>query len=279
MSADNALLTLLNEKLNNNLLVLPTLPEIAVKVRQAADDPSINLAAMADVISKDPALAARMVKVANSAFLGRSIKVANLTQAVTRIGLSQVKNIATAMALEQLFVSNNDAVVDAMKELWLDTMEVTCIAMACLRFYLVKHKHCNLNTDTMALAALVHRIGVLPILSEAERHPSVFAEPHYLQHAIKDFAAEIGLSIVKSWQFAELFHPVVSDWLNADLHEQIGYVDFIRLGLIARGKFPGIEQQAELLDYYQQQGVIPEANFMQHPDIAQAYQDARTMFV
>ena len=105
MSADNALLTLLNEKLNNNLLVLPTLPEIAVKVRQAADDPSINLAAMADVISKDPALAARMVKVANSAFLGRSIKVANLAQAVTRIGLSQVKNIATAMALEQLFVS------------------------------------------------------------------------------------------------------------------------------------------------------------------------------
>lgn len=279
MSADNALLTLLNEKLKNNLLVLPTLPEIAVKVRQAADDPDINLASMAEVISKDPALAARMIKVANSAFLGRSIKVANLTQAVTRIGLSQVKNIATAMALEQLFVSHNQAVADAMKELWLDTMEVTCIAMACLKFYIVKHKHCNLNNDTMALAALVHRIGVLPILSEAERHPTVFAEPHYLQHAIRDFAADIGLAIVKSWQFAELFYPVVTDWLNATKHETIGYVDFIRLGLIARGKFADIEQQAALLDYYVQEGLVPELNFMQHPDIAQAYQDARTMFV
>ncbi len=43
MSAEQALLTLLMEKLSNNLLVLPTLPEIAVRVRQAADDPEINL--------------------------------------------------------------------------------------------------------------------------------------------------------------------------------------------------------------------------------------------
>lgn len=279
MSADNALLTLLNEKLKNNLLVLPTLPEIAVRVRQAADDPDINLNAMADVISRDPALAARMIKVANSAFLGRTIKVANLAQAVTRIGLSQVKNIATAMALEQLFVSHNQAVADAMKDLWLETMEVTCIAMACLKYYMHEHKHCNLNNDTMALAALVHRIGVLPILAEAERHPTVFAEPHYLHHAIRDFAAEIGLAIVKSWQFAELFYPIVTDWLNAERHEQIGYVDFVRLGLMARGTFASVEQQADLLDYYITQGLVPDANFMAHPEIAQSYNDARTMFV
>jgi len=279
MSADNALLTLLNEKLKNNLLVLPTLPEIAVRVRQAADDPDINLNSMAEVISRDPALAARMIKVANSAFLGRTIKVANLAQAVTRIGLSQVKNIATAMALEQLFVSHNQEVATAMKDLWSETMDVTCIAMACLKYYMHEHKHCNLNNDTMALAALVHRIGVLPILAEAERHPTVFAEPHYLHHAIRDFAAEIGLAIVKSWQFADLFYPVVTDWLNADRHEHISYVDFVRLGLMARGSFASAEQQAELLDYYIAQGLVPDANFMAHPEIAQSYQDARTMFV
>ena len=97
MSAENALVTLLMAKLATNMLVLPTLPEIAVRVRQAADDPDINLHAMAEVIALDPALAARMIKIANSAFIGRSIKVATLNQAVTRIGLSQVKNIATAI--------------------------------------------------------------------------------------------------------------------------------------------------------------------------------------
>ena len=75
MSAEQALITLLIERLNANLLVLPTLPEIAIRVRQAADDPKINLNRMADVIALDTALAARIIKIANSAFLGRTVKV------------------------------------------------------------------------------------------------------------------------------------------------------------------------------------------------------------
>jgi len=42
MSTQNALLTILVEKINNDTLVLPTLPAIALKVRKAADDPNVN---------------------------------------------------------------------------------------------------------------------------------------------------------------------------------------------------------------------------------------------
>ena len=101
MSTENVLLTILIDRINNDTLVLPTLPEVAVKVRQAADEPEVNLMQMVDVISQDPALAARMIKVANSAFMGRSVKVKTLNHAVTRIGLRQIKNIATAKAMEQ----------------------------------------------------------------------------------------------------------------------------------------------------------------------------------
>src|SRR5690606_36541328 len=107
MSTENALLTILVEKINNDTLVLPTLPAIALKVRKAADDRAVNLNKMGDVIGQDPALSARMMKIANSAYLGRTVKVENLHQAVTRIGLRQIKNIATALAMEQLFVSKN----------------------------------------------------------------------------------------------------------------------------------------------------------------------------
>ena len=70
MSTENALLTILIEKINNDTITLPTLPEVAVRIRRAADDPDINLSKMADVIAQDPALSARMMKVANSAFHG-----------------------------------------------------------------------------------------------------------------------------------------------------------------------------------------------------------------
>ncbi len=73
MSTENALLTILVDRINNDTLVLPTLPEVAVKVRQAADNPNVNLMQMADVISHDPALSARMIKVANSRLIREEV--------------------------------------------------------------------------------------------------------------------------------------------------------------------------------------------------------------
>jgi len=279
MSADNALITLLTEKLRNNVLVLPTLPEIAVRVRQAADDPDINLHAMAEVISLDPALAARMLKVANSAFLGRSIKVSTLNQAVTRIGLSQVKNIATAMALEQLFVSQHPQVVEQMKELWRDTIEITCIAMACLKLYQQQHKHTPLNMDTLTLAALVYQIGALPILTEAEKYPAVFAEKAYLRHAIRDLAPNIGMVILQSWSFADMFIAVVRDWAGLPMAEEPCYTDFVRIATISRQQYPLRSNERQLLEKYLRLGLIPKHDFMQDPQLQQLYQDAKTMFM
>ncbi|HCM45950.1 MAG TPA: histidine kinase, partial [Colwellia sp.] len=43
MTTENALYTILNEKIKQDTLVLPTLPEVALRVRSAADDPDINL--------------------------------------------------------------------------------------------------------------------------------------------------------------------------------------------------------------------------------------------
>jgi len=279
MSAENALVTLLMTKLATNMLVLPTLPEIAVRVRQAADDPDINLHAMAEVIALDPALAARMIKIANSAFIGRSIKVSTLNQAVTRIGLSQVKNIATAMALEQLFVSHSPEIAAKIAELWRDTVHVTCVAMACLQAYLPQHKHENLNLDTLTLAALVHRIGVLPILAEAEKHPQVFGEESFLRHAIDDFSSPIGEAILHSWDFADTFVDVVHHWQQTEFSGVVSYVDFIRLGLMATDDLRAQPERDKLLDTYVQVGLISKRAFMQDPKVLQAYNEAKALFV
>lgn len=280
MSADNALLTLLTEKLRSNLLVLPTLPEIAVRVRQAADDPDINLHAMSEVIARDPALAARMLKVANSAFLGRTIKVNSLNQAVTRIGLSQVKNIATAMALEQLFVSQHPLVSQYMGKVWQQTIEVTCIAMAVLRFLHKQHQALHLSMDTLTLAALIHQIGVLPILTEAEKYPQVFAEPGYLNHAIRDFARPISIEILTNWAFAEIFIAVAGHWADSVSQQgELTYMDLVRLGALGCKTFPDAQHMAMALQHYVAMAVIPTADFTQLPAIQQLYEEAKAVFV
>ena len=56
---------------------------------------------MSTIIAQDPALSIGLLKVANSALMGRAVKVEGVNQAVTRIGLREIKSIATAMAIEQ----------------------------------------------------------------------------------------------------------------------------------------------------------------------------------
>ena len=126
-------------------MVLPTLPAVALKVRKAADNPDINLSAMADVVSQYPSLSARLVKIANSAYLGRSVKVTSIQQAVTRIGLRQIKNIATALAMEQLFVSKNDIVKGYMSRIWVDTIDIVASSMAVLQIHTNQTKTARLT--------------------------------------------------------------------------------------------------------------------------------------
>ncbi|PKM00621.1 MAG: hypothetical protein CVV17_08140, partial [Gammaproteobacteria bacterium HGW-Gammaproteobacteria-7] len=57
------------QAIDNDELVLPTLPEVALKVREAAEDPDIGIAQLSKVIGNDAALTARIVKVVNSPLL------------------------------------------------------------------------------------------------------------------------------------------------------------------------------------------------------------------
>ena len=279
MSTENALLTILVEKIQSDSLVLPTLPEIAIKIREAADDPEVNLLAMAEVIAQDPALSARMVKVANSAFMGRSVKVETLNQAVTRIGLRQIKNIATAIAMEQLFVSKNELVRDYMSKTWQKTVNVACVAMATMQFWLKNNKHSSLNIDTLTLVALVHTIGVLPILTEAERHEEVFANPSFLEAAIKRMAGKLGGAIMRSWEFTGEFIEVAENWNNLTYQpESVSYLDFVRIGAIYNQVLGKNADTNELLTAYVDKGVVSDLDFFNSDEFVEALNDVKSVF-
>lgn len=278
MSAENALLTILVEKIRTDMLVLPTLPEMAIRVRRTADDPDSNLLMMTDVIAQDPALAARMIKVANSAFMGRSIKVNSLNQAITRIGLSQVKNIATAMAMEQLFVSQHEQIKERMAQIWRDSVNVTSIALACLKRYIAENKHCNLNLDVMTLAGLMHLIGALPILTEAERYQTVFGDPQFLENAIKTLSGQIGSGIMRAWDFAEVYVQIVQNWSDPSYQDdQVSYIDFIRLGALVQSPLDDTVR-VQALQPYIERHVVPDANFMDIEEIRVISQEVKALF-
>jgi len=280
MATENALYTILVERIKQDTLVLPTLPEVALKVRAAADDPDINLNHMSDIISQDPALSLGMLKVANNAILGRSVKVETVPQAVTRIGLRQIKSIATAMAIEQVFVSENDIVTMYMNKAWHKTIDIASVAISLMTIYLKEHKHTSLTLDTITLAALVHNIGVLPILTEAENHPDVFANPTFLQQAIIKLSGKVGGSITRAWGFSEEFTLLAESWSDLTvLPSEVHYLDFIRAGAIYHNVFKNESTKEALLTSYTKKGILPDIDYMDCDDFTSMCEEVKAMFI
>jgi len=280
MATENALYAILVEKIKQDTLILPTLPEIALKVRTAADDPDINLNEMSNIIAHDAALSLGMLKVANSAILGRSIKVETVPQAVTRIGLRQIKSIATAMAIEQVFVSENDIVTMYMNKAWHKTVDIASVAISLMTLYLKEHKRTTLTLDTITLAALVHNIGVLPILTEAENHPDVFANPTFLQQAIIKLSGRVGGSITRAWGFSEEFSLLAESWSDLTfLPSEVHYLDFIRAGAIHHNVFKNESTKEALLTSYTKKGILPCVDYMDSQDFSIMCEEVKSTFI
>ncbi|MDU0354252.1 HDOD domain-containing protein [Paraglaciecola aquimarina] len=277
MYTENALLTILVEKINNDTLVLPTLPAIALKVRRAADDPNINLNAMADVLGQDPSLCARMIKISNSAYLGRAVKVTSTQQAVTRIGLRQIKNISTALAMEQLFVSKNDVVKEYMDRVWADTIEVVASSLAVLQIHIRQTKNRLLSLESMMLAALINNIGVLPVLTEAERHSEVFANLTFLDAAIDKLSGKIGASIMKEWGFESDFIQVAAYFKDMSVQtDAISYLDLVRLGAALCGRLE--EHKDEVFELAVSKGIVNQFSDLLSEDFAELRDNAKLIF-
>lgn len=187
--------------IKSDQLVLPTLPEVALRVREVADDPDADLDQLAKVIGNDAALSARIVRVANSPLLRGNRQIEDLKTALMRLGMEYTCNLATGLAMEQMFQATSDLVDKRLRDVWMRSSEVAGICHV-----LCKH-YTKLRPDQATLAGLVHKIGVLPILTYAEDHPSLLVDSLTLDRVIEELQGPLGDMILKTWEFpAELIH-------------------------------------------------------------------------
>ncbi len=176
-------------------LVLPTLPEVALQVREAAGDPDVSIQALSKVIGNDAALTARIIRVVNSPLLRSPKEITDLQMAISRLGINYTCNLATGLAMEQMFQATTDVVDRKMREVWNKSTEIAGICHVLARHYT------RLAPDQATLAGLVHQIGVLPILTYAEDHNELLSDSISLSHVIERIHPLIGERILKAWDF------------------------------------------------------------------------------
>ena len=208
-------------------MVLPTLPEVALRVREVAEDPDADIGTLTQVIGKDAALSARIVKVANSPLLRGNRAIEDLKTALMRLGLEYTCNIATGLAMQQMFQATSDLVDSRLRAVWSRSSEVAGISHVLCRHYT------NLRPDQATLAGLVHQIGVLPILTYAEDHPSLLADSLTLDRVIEELHAPLGDRILSAWKFPEEMRQVPTQHLNFQRKtSRADYADIVTVALL-----------------------------------------------
>src|SRR5882672_10173927 len=131
---------------------IATLPEITSRIIRTVEDPKSTAAALHKIVSHDPALVTRILKVVNSAFYGLPGQVGSIERAIVLLGLNAVKNIAVAASIGQLFRGAKLCEGYTAKDLW-----THCIAVAVAARDLAKQANPAL-ADEAFLAGMIHDI-------------------------------------------------------------------------------------------------------------------------
>ena len=261
--------------IENDELVLPTLPEVALRVREAAEDPDVGIPQISKVIGNDAALTARIIKVVNSPLLRSNKEITDLQMAVSRLGINYTCNLATGLAMEQMFQATSDVVDRKMREVWNKSTEIAGICHVLCRHYT------RLMPDQATLAGLVHQIGVLPILTYAEEHNELLADSISLNHVIEQIHPIIGDKILRTWEFPEPIAIVPSQYLDFTRDSaKVDYVDIVQVATLQ--SYLGSEHPYTLLDWskvpaFAKLGLDPQVDMQADEDLSAAMEAAMSM--
>lgn len=189
---------------------LPPIPQVAAQALRVVEDPQSTAQKLTDILSKDAALAARVLKIANSAMFSRQRDITTLNQAVMVIGFKALKGIIVAATLRQL----NKRFGTAEKLIWENSIATAFAAT------LISKKLRKPFIEEIFLLGLLHSLGQIVLLSQEdtyERFRSVITkikqfEFEYVQAEESLFGYShplIGALVARKWNFSSEICQVI----------------------------------------------------------------------
>lgn len=134
---------------------LATLPEIALEVMRVAENPQATGDDLNRVLSNDPTLSARILKIVNSAYYGMRREVTSISTAIALLGFAAIKSIAIAASLTRMFRGGSVAGGFEARELWKHSIAVATAAR------MLAPAVPGIEASDAFLAGLMHDIGII----------------------------------------------------------------------------------------------------------------------
>ncbi len=188
----------LAQDLADKQLELPAFPDAVIRIQLALQADDNHVADIVRILSSEPALAARLLQLANSAEIRRADgRINDLHKAVARMGYDLVRSIAVSFAMRQL--QRNDKYSQAgqaeLRAAWTEAIQVAAIS-----YVLAKH-YTGLSPDEALLTGLLHVIGRLYIVMRFE--DSAHLPGEHLETVVPAWHAQIAKAIAENWGLSE----------------------------------------------------------------------------
>ena len=208
------------QSVESGSLQLPSLPEIALRIRKAVDEADTDIDQISRLMELDPALSARLIKVANSPVTRGTVPIKSMRDVVVRMGLKMTRSLVLSFSAAQLFKTQHSALKKEMKKFYAHSIEIASIC------YSLGTRIDSLEADELLVAGLIHDIGVIPIITYIEKTGLEFSNEEEVAKLIRSLRVAVGVMVVKSWDLPKEILNVVTHaehWMRdsgEDIHAE-----------------------------------------------------------
>jgi putative nucleotidyltransferase with HDIG domain len=185
----------LSNHLRHGTLELPVLSEVARQVVSVTNDENADARKLADLINRDQAIAGNLMRIVNSATYSTSDPIVSLQQAVSRLGMKKIREIALIISCQSkvFMVAGHEEEVRAQ---FRHSLAAAAIAQEVARSR-------RWNVEEAFLCGLLHDVGrpvLLQTLVDLHRDFDCCLVPAALEFAITKLHCHVGSEMVKTWK-------------------------------------------------------------------------------
>lgn len=208
---------------------LPPFPDTALRIQQCIQDPASDNRSLAAVVATEPALAARLMRMANSALMRRGpIEITDIPTAISRVGLTMVQNAAMSYAAREAFQPPPGTACFSE----LNALRRTSVKVAAIAYVVAREVRSLRKPDEAMLAGLLGSVGKFYIYTRAAQHAELFSDRKALDRLIAQWHTGVARAIVESWELPEIVAHAV-DEQEVKERDRIGAADLSDVLLIA----------------------------------------------
>ncbi len=209
-----------------NTLSLPSLPQVAFRLKKALEEPDIAIAEIANIVQFDATIVAKLIQVANSVFYAAESPITNCQNAVIRLGLDGTRRVVMGISVKQLFYCENQQLMGMMQTNWRNS-----IYLSSLCFVLAKESK-TVSPEDALLAGLICDIGKIPILNFAEQQLDYSPNLLELKTALPFLSPAVGSLMLHNLGFPPDLVNVpkfAEDWFYESGDEKLTLIDIVIL--------------------------------------------------